>query len=138
METVEKFTYLVSSINNQGIIDHELNCRVGKASAAFNQLRKIWNNKKFTIRSTLRFCSSNLCPALLYGCESRQLKTSQENKINAFDAKCLRKILGIHWSDHVTNKEVRIRSGQLTGIARRGVLKELEVCDFAKTWSACQ
>ena len=24
----------------------------------------------------------------------------------------------------------------LTGIARRGVLKELEVCDFDKTWSA--
>ena len=27
---------------------------------------------------------------------------------------------------------------KLTGIARRGVLKELEVCDFDKTWSACQ
>ena len=27
---------------------------------------------------------------------------------------------------------------KLMGIARRGVLKELEVCDFDKTWSACQ
>ena len=27
---------------------------------------------------------------------------------------------------------------KLTGIARRGVLIELEVCDFDKTWSACQ
>ena len=27
---------------------------------------------------------------------------------------------------------------KLTGIARRGVLKELEVCDFDKRWSACQ
>ena len=26
----------------------------------------------------------------------------------------------------------------LTGIARRDVLKELKVCDFDKTWSACQ
>ena len=24
---------------------------------------------------------------------------------------------------------------KLTGISRRGVLKELEVCDFGKTWS---
>ena len=24
------------------------------------------------------------------------------------------------------------------GIASRGVLKELEICDFDKTWSACQ
>ena len=27
---------------------------------------------------------------------------------------------------------------KLIGIARRGDLKELEVCDFDKTWSACQ
>ena len=27
---------------------------------------------------------------------------------------------------------------KFTGIARRGVLKDLEVCDFDKTWSACQ
>ena len=27
---------------------------------------------------------------------------------------------------------------KLTGIARRGILKELEVCDFEKNWSACQ
>ena len=39
-------------------------------------------------------------------------KTSQENKIDAFDTKCLRKILGIHWSDHLMNKEVQIRSDQ--------------------------
>ena len=26
----------------------------------------------------------------------------------------------------------------LMGIARRGVLKELKVCDFDKIWSACQ
>ena len=27
---------------------------------------------------------------------------------------------------------------KLTGIARRGVLIELEVCDFDKTWLACK
>ena len=27
---------------------------------------------------------------------------------------------------------------KLMDIARQGVLKELEVCDFGKTWSACQ
>ena len=32
----------------------------------------------------------------------------------------------------------RLFLSKLMGIARRGVLKELEVCDFGKTWSACQ
>ena len=110
VETVENFTYLGSSINNKGIIDHGLNCRMGKASAAINQLRKIWNDKKITLRPKLHFYNSSVLPTLLYGCESWQL--TQAKKKNAFDTKCLRKILGIHWSDHVTNKEVRIRSGQ--------------------------
>ena len=84
-ETVEKFTNLGSSINNQGIIDHELRCRVGKASAVF------------------RKCGTKRILAT---------KNKPRKQIDAFDTKCLRKMLGIHWSDHVTNKEVRIRSGQ--------------------------
>ena len=36
IENVENFTYLGRSINNQGNMGHELNCRVGKASAAFS------------------------------------------------------------------------------------------------------
>ena len=27
---------------------------------------------------------------------------------------------------------------KMTGIARRDVLKELKICDFDNTWSACQ
>ena len=49
---------------------------------------------------------------LLYGCETWHLKISQEKKLDSFDSKCLRKILGIKWSDFITNEEVRERSRQ--------------------------
>ena len=55
VESVEEFTYLGSSIHNQGNMDHELACRIGKASAAFNQLGKVWNNKKCSLKMKLRF-----------------------------------------------------------------------------------
>ena len=45
IDTVDDFTYLGSSINNQGEMTKEINCRIGKASAAFNQLNKIWLSK---------------------------------------------------------------------------------------------
>ncbi|KAI8518925.1 hypothetical protein Bbelb_021820 [Branchiostoma belcheri] len=38
LKVAENFTYLGSSINNKGQMDNELDCRLGKASAAFNQL----------------------------------------------------------------------------------------------------
>ena len=41
VEVVDNFTYLGSSINSNGDMDKELDCSVGKAAAAFNQLGKI-------------------------------------------------------------------------------------------------
>jgi len=112
VEVVENFTYLGSSINNNGEIDKELDCRIGKASAAFNQLGKIWRCKKLSLKLKLRFYNSNVLSTLLYGSESWNLKTSHEKKLDAFDSKCVRKILGIKWSDFVSNKDIRAQTRQ--------------------------
>ena len=55
VENVEEFTYLGSSVNYQGDMYHEPNCRIGKASVAFSQLGKIWKNKKFPTGSNSAF-----------------------------------------------------------------------------------
>ena len=112
IENVEDFTYLGSSINHQGDMDHELNCRVGKASAAFNQLGKIWINSKLSLRLKLRFYNCSVLSTLLYGCETWYLKSSQEKKLDAFDMRCLRKILGIRWDDFVRNEDIRKQTKQ--------------------------
>ena len=95
IDIVEDFTYLGSSINNQGEMTKEISCRLGKASAAFNQLNKIWSSKKFTLKTKLCFYNTNVLSTLLYGCESWNLRAAQEKKLDAFDSRCLRKILGI-------------------------------------------
>ena len=50
VEVVDDFTYLGNSINSNGDMDKELDCRVGKAAAASNQLGKIWRSKKFSLK----------------------------------------------------------------------------------------
>ena len=107
---MNNFTYLGSSINSNGAMDKELDCRVGKPAAAFNQLGKIWRSKKFSLKTKMRFYNSNVLSNLLYGCETWHIKTSQEKKLDAFDSKCIRKILGIRWSNFITNEEVRTRA----------------------------
>ena len=59
-EEVEDFTYPGNSINYQGNVNHELNCGVGKSSAVFNQLGKLWNRKKLSVRIKIRFYNSNV------------------------------------------------------------------------------
>jgi len=49
-------------------------------------------------------CRAYILPVFLYGAETI------EKRIDAFDQWCLRHILNITWSEHVTNFEVRIGS----------------------------
>ena len=109
---MKDFTYLGSSLSNTNDLNHELNCRIGKATSAFSNLNKIWSSKKVSLRLKLRFYNSNVVPTLLYGSETWQLKTTHERRLDAFDMKCLRKILGIKWNDFVTNDEIRSKTEQ--------------------------
>ena len=43
---------------------------------------------------------------LLYGSESWATKAHQENQLESFHMRCLRRIFGIKWHDRVTNTEV--------------------------------
>ena len=60
VDLVDDFTYLPSYINSQGSMGHEISCRIGKASAAFNQLNKIWTSKSSLFKpsfvSTIPMC----------------------------------------------------------------------------------
>ncbi|KAI8494402.1 hypothetical protein Bbelb_276280 [Branchiostoma belcheri] len=73
--------YLGSSINNKGQMDNELDCRLGKASAAFNQL----------------------------GFETYYVEISQEKRLESLDAsdsECVRKILSIRRQDFIPNTDI--------------------------------
>ena len=50
---------------------------------------------------------------LLYGAETWALKAADETRLNAFGAKCMRRILGVKWSDRIPNAELYERSKQV-------------------------
>ena len=49
---------------------------------------------------------------LLYGSETWALPKHLAARINGFDSRSLHRIEGIHWSEHVTNEELRRRTQQ--------------------------
>ena len=49
---------------------------------------------------------------LLYGAECWTLKDKDENRLDAFDMRCQRKILKIRWSQYVTNIDIRKKTNQ--------------------------
>ena len=108
---VKKFCYLGSTTTSTTSLDEEISARIEKAATAFGKLTKrAWNHKMLTIETKARIYEACILSTLLYGSETWTLYSRQENKLNVFHLRCLRKILGITWQDRVTNTEVLKRA----------------------------
>ena len=64
-----------------------------------------------TINTKMRVYQACVLSTLLYGSETWTLYTHQEHRLRAFHMRCLRKILGIRWQDHIPNKTVLEKAG---------------------------
>ena len=113
LEEVDSFTYLGSIIDNQGGTDADVKARIGKARAAFTQLKIIWSSKILSQRTKVRLFNSNVKSVLLYGSETWRMTKTTINKVQTFINTCLRRILNIHWPDKISNMELWNRTQQL-------------------------
>ena len=111
LDLVENFTYLGSCVTNRHSLDTEINRRLGKASATMARLNnRVWLNTRLTTCTKARVYNACVLSTLLYGSESWPTYATQENKLNAFHMRCLRRLLGITWRDKVTNSIVLSRT----------------------------
>ena len=111
VEDVDSFTYSDAIVNKTGGAEQDITARVGKARSSFNKLTKVWKSSQYSMRTKTRIFNSNVLTVLLYGSETWRMTKRDEDKLDSFQHKCLRKILKIHWPMKVTNEEVRKRTG---------------------------
>ncbi|VDP24699.1 unnamed protein product [Schistosoma margrebowiei] len=103
LEDVESFTYLGNIIDEQGGSDADVKARIGKARAAFLQLKNIWNSKQLSTNIIVRIFNTNVKAVLLYRAETWRTTTTTIKKVRVFINSCLRKIPNIHWPDTISN-----------------------------------
>ncbi|VDO92673.1 unnamed protein product [Schistosoma margrebowiei] len=70
LKDVKTFTYLGSIIDEEGGSDANVKARIGKARAAYLQLRNIWNSKQLSTNTKVRIFNTNVKTVLLYGTET--------------------------------------------------------------------
>ncbi|VDP38897.1 unnamed protein product [Schistosoma margrebowiei] len=76
LEDVKTFTYLSSIIDEQGGSDADVKARIGKARAAYLQLRNIWNSKQLSTNTkVLRYNTACTDPITLDGEDLEDVKT---------------------------------------------------------------
>ncbi|VDP43343.1 unnamed protein product [Schistosoma margrebowiei] len=113
LEDVKTFTYLGSIIDEQGGSDADVKVWIGKARAAYLQLRNIWNSKQLSTNTKVRISNTNVKTVLLYGPQTWRTTKAIIQKILVFINSCLRKILQIRWPDTINNNVLWERTNQI-------------------------
>ena len=105
LEEVNEFKYLGATLSKDGTSDKEIRIRITAATSAMARLSKIWrSNISFAVKYKLY--KSLVVSIFLYDCEAWALKADLERRIEAFQFKCFRRLLGISYREHKTNEFV--------------------------------
>ena len=91
----------------------ELTRRLGEAKNAFQQLSAVWNHANVTRQRKIRILETCIFSKLLYGLESCVLLAADRERLDGFQARCLRRIYKIlpAFISRVSNAEVRSTAG---------------------------
>ena len=111
LETVDHFKYLGAIISEVGS-KTEILARAAQTAAAMARLKTIWRNRNIPLRTKVRLLHTLIISIMLYACEAWTLNADLQRRIQAVEMRCLRRLLGISYKDHVTNNEVRRRVTQ--------------------------
>ncbi|VDO52564.1 unnamed protein product [Schistosoma margrebowiei] len=93
LEDIKTFTYLSSITDVHGGSDADVKERIGKARAAYLQLKNIWNSKQLSANTNLRIFNTNVKVVLLYVMETLRTTKAINQKIRVFINSFLRKTL---------------------------------------------
>jgi hypothetical protein len=69
-------------------------------------------SKPLSNKTKLSLFNSCILPILTYGCESWKSTKLIQEKLNAFENKCLRKITNTHWKEFKSNRTLREETKQ--------------------------
>ena len=106
LQQVMKFIYLGTEISEDGKSDKEIERRINIAKEKFSKISNLLTSKKLKISTKLRIVKCYVYSIFTYGCESWTLSKVLEDRIDAMEMWCLRRIGNIKWSDRVTNESV--------------------------------
>ena len=73
--------------------------------------RNIWRSS-ISLQTKIRLYNVYILQILLYGADKWNMTVASSRRLDAFDQWCLRRIVHIPYTAHITNEEVRRRTGQ--------------------------
>ena len=106
VETVADFIFLDSKITADGDCSHEIKRCLLLGRKIMTNLDGIWKSRDITLPTKVCLVKAMVFPVVMYGCESWTRKKAENQRIDAFEMWCWRRLLRVLWTAKRSNQSV--------------------------------
>ena len=93
METVTGFIFLGFKVTACGDCSHEMKRHLLLGRKAVTNLDSIFKSRDITLPTKVRLVKAMVFPVVMYGCKSWTIKKAEQQRIDAFELWCWRRLL---------------------------------------------
>ena len=106
METVTDFIFLGSKITTDDDCSHEIKRRLLLGRKVMTNLDSIFKSRDITLLTKVHLMKAMVFPVVMYGCKSWIIKKAEDQKIDAFELWCWRRLLRVPWTARRSNQSI--------------------------------
>ena len=106
METVTDFIFLGSKITADGDCSHEIKRCLLLGRKVMTNLDSILKNRDITLPTKVHLVKAMVFPVVMHGCESWTIKKDEQQRIDAFELWCWRRLLKVPWTARRSNQSI--------------------------------
>ena len=119
LEEVNQFKYLGSIIAAGGGVETDVSHRISEGCKVLGGMKSLMKNRGLGMNIKKVLYERVIVPTVTYGSELWGMKVSDRQKLNVFEMRCLRDMMGVTRMDRVRNDVIRQRTGVETQLATR-------------------
>ena len=111
VDDVEEFLYLGALLDKEDGATKDIQQRLSKARQTFYSLRRIWNSSEISRKTKIQLFKTIVRAVFMHGCEAWKLTKTEVKKLDAFQYKCMKRILRIRWPWTITLQQTQETTG---------------------------
>ena len=106
METVTDFTLGGSKITADGDCSHEIKRHLLFGRKAMTNLDSILKSRDISLPIKVHLVKAMSFPVVMYRCEKWTIKKAEQQRIDAFELWCWRRLLRVPWTARISNHSI--------------------------------
>ena len=106
VETVTDFIFWGSKITADGDCSHEIKRHLLLGRKAIANLDSMSKSRDIILPTNVCLVKAMVFPVVMYGCESWTIKKAEQQRIDAFELWCWRRLLRVPWTARRSNQSI--------------------------------